>query len=202
MDRFHRNCVPLMYSMIDEFFDPSQLLNSEQKHLVIKSFAMKFWFLMKDYQTVKIFPKLDDTRQTIDQRFVIDYNNPKHIQYFVSEFERPEEHFDITINFIKMGRELVNQFIVQECEKFPTIEHLINDQKDIVLKETYAYCISKFGIEQGGVKFCNLFNLLSEITNHGIRLIEDMTILKIFLNDFYDSWLELEKCEEKITDLC
>ena len=55
---------------------------------------MKFWSLMKDYQTLKIFPNLDDTRQTIDQRFYIDYNNPKHVQNFVSDFEKPEEHFE------------------------------------------------------------------------------------------------------------
>ena len=53
---------------------------------------MKFWGLMRDYQTLKTFPNLGDTRQTINQRFYIDYNNPKHVEYFVSDFEKLEEH--------------------------------------------------------------------------------------------------------------
>ena len=92
-----------------------------------------------------------------------------------------------------MGRELANKFIAQKCtdiidfaaltyimfliecmhiftyfiiflgENLPTIEQHINNQKDIVFKEIYAYCISKFGTEQGSVKFCNLFNRLCDI---------------------------------------
>uniref|UniRef100_A0A914C907 Nuclear receptor domain-containing protein n=1 Tax=Acrobeloides nanus TaxID=290746 RepID=A0A914C907_9BILA len=92
--RLQQACVPLIYSMINDYFDLSHLLNFEQKHQLLKSFAMKFWFLIINYQTTKLFPNLDDTRLIIDSTYVIDYKNANHIHYFLCEFENPEKQFE------------------------------------------------------------------------------------------------------------
>lgn len=55
---------------------------------------MKIWFLINHYQTVKLFPNLDDTRQTIGSIYVIDYTNANHIHYFLCELKKPEEIFE------------------------------------------------------------------------------------------------------------
>ena len=53
---------------------------------------MKFWSLMKNYHTLRIFPNLKDTRQTFREGYALDYNSTQHIEYFLSEFAKPAEH--------------------------------------------------------------------------------------------------------------
>ena len=57
---------------------------------------------------------------------------------------------------------MLNRFLIFLGEKFLEIEQEINNQKDLVFNEIYAYYIAKFGYGEGGVKFSNLFGLLHE----------------------------------------
>uniref|UniRef100_A0A914DP75 NR LBD domain-containing protein n=1 Tax=Acrobeloides nanus TaxID=290746 RepID=A0A914DP75_9BILA len=211
-DQFEKFTIPLMNSMLTEFFEPFLSLNQEEKMLILRIFALKFSIMIKMYQTIKTFPDIQDTRGVVHYCYIYD---TKNIDAFVCEYENPEQHFKLTDAILKRARELANKFLAynfgdMECaalsyiifsiasEKVPNIEPQVERIKNMVFKEIHGYYVTNFGVEQGGIKFCQLFHsIFHEIMIFYNKLHEDLTVATVFLEDFFDTWMDMNAFEDK-----
>uniref|UniRef100_A0A914EBC6 Uncharacterized protein n=1 Tax=Acrobeloides nanus TaxID=290746 RepID=A0A914EBC6_9BILA len=61
-NRLEQFCVCMINSMLNEYFEPYNVMNPSEKALIIKNFTTKYSFLFKCYQTSKYFPDPNDNR--------------------------------------------------------------------------------------------------------------------------------------------
>uniref|UniRef100_A0A914D180 Uncharacterized protein n=1 Tax=Acrobeloides nanus TaxID=290746 RepID=A0A914D180_9BILA len=60
----------------------------------------------------------------------------------------------------------------------------------------HEYFVTNFDVEEGGIKFCKIFQFLQEITTFYNKLHEDLTMAAVFLADFFDTWIDMKAFDE------
>ena len=74
------------------------------------------------------------------------------------------------ISYFRLQVTKILKFILVLVEKLPNIEPQVERIKNIVIKEIHGYFVTNFVAEEGGIKFCQMIQILQEITVKSIFL--------------------------------
>uniref|UniRef100_A0A914DJ92 Nuclear receptor domain-containing protein n=1 Tax=Acrobeloides nanus TaxID=290746 RepID=A0A914DJ92_9BILA len=193
-DLLEKGCISLVYSMLNEYFEPFCLLQHEQKIELMKSLLLKFSILTKSYLSAKNFPDSADHRLMTHPGYIIDLN---YTEYFFLDKSNPKGIWPCMLEGIKLLYCLKKKFVKQgisemdisalayviysiESEKLAIHIETVEQVKNSVFKELLTYYVSNFGFDQGAIKYSNLLNLVHNINEVKNWFHECYTAAKIF----------------------
>jgi hypothetical protein len=199
--KMERGCLSLMYSMVNDWFQPFSELDHELKVTALRSFSARFTHLDQCYRTVQTFP------DTNDSRFVMHYGqyvDLKNMQYFFSEDKDPEESARHAVTVISSFRQLVNKMQrlgVRDIEvaalagiilwnevalasSFDTTDKI----RDRIYAELHNNMILTYGVAGTGSRLGSLLCLMHDLNILAKEISESVTIGKIFNPHTIEVW--------------
>uniref|UniRef100_A0A914CT44 Nuclear receptor domain-containing protein n=1 Tax=Acrobeloides nanus TaxID=290746 RepID=A0A914CT44_9BILA len=211
-DLFEKHSMSLVYHMLEDFYGPFKMLTLEHKTKFLISYCLKFSGMIKFYLTTITFPAVNDKRHVAYHGYCC-----HDIEYFLSEYEKPEEHYKMGETNLARSIEMTNKFkilgiketetailtcmlFIFEAEQFqfPEIQSSVERLKNAFFKEIHDYYTDKLGSVVAGIKFGNLFDLTNDMTIFFQDLHQNLKMCDLFVDEFYDLYIDLEnKCSVK-----
>uniref|UniRef100_A0A914CRB4 Uncharacterized protein n=1 Tax=Acrobeloides nanus TaxID=290746 RepID=A0A914CRB4_9BILA len=113
-NRIERYCAYVINSMLNEYFEPYNLMHESQKRLIVKNVFTKITFLIKCYQTSIYFPSPEDNRIVTHFGFYYSQNTNDH--YFGSEFlmKNVEDFYKLHNQYLDKMRSISMKLIKYE----------------------------------------------------------------------------------------
>jgi hypothetical protein len=81
-----RGCLSLMFSMVNDWFQPFDTLDHTLKVLVLRAFSTSFSHLDQCFKTISAFTEADDTRFVLHYGQYIDSGK---LEFFFQEHKDP-----------------------------------------------------------------------------------------------------------------
>uniref|UniRef100_A0A914E5E4 Nuclear receptor domain-containing protein n=1 Tax=Acrobeloides nanus TaxID=290746 RepID=A0A914E5E4_9BILA len=204
-NRIERYCIFVLNSVLNEYFEPYNLMQESQKRLIVKNVFTKIIFLIKCYQTSIYYPDPEDNRLVTHYGFYVSYETNDY--FFRSEvtIKNVEDFYRLHNQYLGEKRAIamkINKYGIrdidlavlcylifsQECEKHSLCNSEIEIVKGFLFEEYHKNLINTYGFEKSGVKFANVLCLLNDITELQLLVYEFRMIGKVFTTDFVDIW--------------
>uniref|UniRef100_A0A914EGH8 Nuclear receptor domain-containing protein n=1 Tax=Acrobeloides nanus TaxID=290746 RepID=A0A914EGH8_9BILA len=181
-DVMERHCIILIFSMLNDFFEPFKMYSQEDKIQIMKNYAVKFNTLMKSYLTSMYFPSMEDKKWMTHYGQVIDTEDSYHFicNHVKGEFARKTRSKTLGQSLLNHSKRLAYQFFLKniteidvaalayivfslETEKLSLGNEHIEKMKNLVFEELSGYYISTMGNQQGILKYSNVLYLVDRI---------------------------------------
>lgn len=104
--KMERGCLSLMFSMVNDWFQPFDTLDHTLKVLVLRAFSTSFSLIDQAYKTMSAFPEMDDTRFVLHYGQYIDETK---LEFFFQEHKDPNASAAVVKEIIQRCRALTNK---------------------------------------------------------------------------------------------
>uniref|UniRef100_A0A914EB43 NR LBD domain-containing protein n=1 Tax=Acrobeloides nanus TaxID=290746 RepID=A0A914EB43_9BILA len=203
--RLEKNCIPMINSMLNEYFEPYNLMNPSEKALIIKNFTTKYSFLFRCYQTSKFFPHPNDNRFFTHYGYYLT-NDIFVLECFSDEVKQnKDECIRLTESMWQITKYTINKMLkqdfrevdlaalvyiifAQECQRHKLYSQLIERNKSQLFEEFHQDIVNTFGFDRAGIKFANVLTLLNDTLEIQKQIYETRIIGNVFTKESIDLW--------------
>ncbi|KAI6190772.1 hypothetical protein M3Y97_00154900 [Aphelenchoides bicaudatus] len=191
--KMERGCLSLMFSMVNDWFQPFNEIDHALKVLVLRAFSTSFSHLDQCYKTMLAFPTMNDSKFVLHYGQYID--NDK-LEFFFQEHKDPNIAATVSKNVLTRCRTLTNKMRklqVRECEiaslagillwnEVALASNLDNTDKirDRIYGELHSNIIMNYGIVETGARMGSLLCLLHDLSIIAKEINDSIFLGKIF----------------------
>uniref|UniRef100_A0A914DQ46 Uncharacterized protein n=1 Tax=Acrobeloides nanus TaxID=290746 RepID=A0A914DQ46_9BILA len=199
--KMERGCLSLMFSMLNDWFQPFDQLSHELKILVLRAFSVRFTFLDSCFRTCQIFPQPEDTRYVLHYG---QYLDNARIEDFFSDDKDPAESARTFTAVFARCKTVCNKMIrlgLNEIElaalsgiilwnEVSTASNALNVDRirDRIYAELHNNLIMNYGITGTGTRLGSLLCLIHDMNVIAKEISEHVIICKIFNPHILDVW--------------
>uniref|UniRef100_A0A915D2T3 NR LBD domain-containing protein n=1 Tax=Ditylenchus dipsaci TaxID=166011 RepID=A0A915D2T3_9BILA len=194
-----RGCLSLMYSMLNDWYQPFDSLIHDLKVATLREFSMRFTLLDQCYRTMQTF-KPEENRFVMHYGQYIDGDN---MEYFFAENKDPEMLARMAINIMVPCRRAtakMRQMAIRDIEVaalagiilWNEVGNLNVEDTDKIRNQIYTEIhnnmILTYGVSGTGARLGSLLGLLHDVDVIQKEISESITIGKIFNPHHYEVW--------------
>ncbi|KAI6181830.1 Nuclear receptor domain-containing protein [Aphelenchoides besseyi] len=191
--KMERGCLSLMYSMVNDWFQPFDTLAHDLKVHVLRAFSAIFSHLDQCFKTMQAFGEMNDSRFVLHYGQLIDSNK---LEYFFQEDKDPSASANICKEINARCLHLTNKMrklAVREIEVAAMAGIMLWNEvaiacnydntdkiRDRIYSELHSNIIITYGVNETGARMGSLLCLLHDLNMIAKQISESVIIGKIF----------------------
>ncbi|CAD5228658.1 unnamed protein product [Bursaphelenchus okinawaensis] len=191
--KMERGCLSLLFSMVNDWFQPFDTLSHEIKVVVLRQFSSSFSHLDQAYKTMQEYPQGDDTRWVLHYGQYCDITNFEH---FFAEDKDPSIAAKMCRPIMIRCRHFVakmKRLQVREVEIAALAGVLLWNEvglatsyegsekiRDRIYSELHSNIIITYGVNETGARMGALLCLLNDVQVLHKQAAESSIISKMF----------------------
>lgn len=203
--KMEKDCIPLIYTMLCDFYEPFSQLHQEAKLAVIQNYQLEFNILHRSFLTAKVFPHKSDTRCVMTCGYFIDTADLRpFLQGYVDEKD-VDEYIRITGPLLTHARKFARKFTdynVREVDLVALMSTALWNEadrqglltEDMVRHRESVYAEwsedlnATFGPSVACVQIAKIMSLLVDLNQMTSTYKDTLTITQVFLSKAMCQW--------------
>lgn len=197
-----RACLPLMLSMLNDWYQPFDALDSQLKVTVLKSFSVRFSLLTESFRTIRVFPIINGKFQGISLHYgqCINYAEVEKFFIEVPDLKTAVKSSKSVIDACQNTTLKMYNMKLRESEiasllgimLWNEVSHLgiENQTRNEIYAELHQDILENYGISDAGIRFGLLLDLINDINLIERYLGEYVAMAKVFNPHLIEVWDE------------